>query len=81
MSDGDPKTVVLVVDDNPETLAMLTAALEQIGALVLVATDGGGAMKAVSRIVPVSTWIITCARVGQTCNTLIQKRTRNSLHM
>jgi DNA-binding NarL/FixJ family response regulator len=52
MNDGDPKTVVLVVDDNPETLAMLTAALEQIGALVLVATDGGGAMKAVSRIVP-----------------------------
>jgi DNA-binding NarL/FixJ family response regulator len=31
---------------------MLTAALEQIGALVLVATDGAGAMKAVSRIVP-----------------------------
>jgi DNA-binding NarL/FixJ family response regulator len=52
MNDGDPRTVVLVVDDNPETLSMLTAALEQIDALVLVATDGAAAMKAVSRMVP-----------------------------
>jgi len=52
MSDGEPKTVVLVVDDNPETLAMLTDALEQIGALVLVAMDGASAMTAVTRIVP-----------------------------
>lgn len=52
MNDGDPKTVVLVVDDNPDTLAMLTAALEQIGAQVLVATDGERALKAVALIVP-----------------------------
>lgn len=52
MNDGDPRTVVLVVDDSPGTLAMLTDALEQIGALVLVATDGASAMTAVSRIVP-----------------------------
>ncbi len=47
MSDGDPRTVVLVVDDSPETLSMLTAALEQFGALVLVATDGARALTAV----------------------------------
>lgn len=52
MNDADPKTVVLVVDDNPDTLAMLTAALEQLGAQVLVATDGERALTAVARIVP-----------------------------
>lgn len=52
MTEAEARTVVLVVDDNPETLAMLTAALEQIGALVLIATDGERAMTAVTRIVP-----------------------------
>jgi DNA-binding NarL/FixJ family response regulator len=52
MSDADPRTVVLVVDDSPETLSMLTAALEQFGALVLVATDGARALTAVGQIVP-----------------------------
>ncbi|WP_414653260.1 response regulator [Hyphomicrobium sp.] len=52
MTEADPKTVVLVVDDSPETLAMLNAALEQIGAMVLVATDGAGAFKSVASIVP-----------------------------
>lgn len=52
MTDAEAKTIVLVVDDNPDTLAMLTAALEQIGALVLIATDGERAMTAVARIVP-----------------------------
>lgn len=52
MSDAEAKTIVLVVDDSPDTLAMLTAALEQIGALVLIATDGERAMTTVTRIVP-----------------------------
>lgn len=52
MTDAEAKTIVLVVDDNPDTLAMLTAALEQIGALVLIATDGERAMTTVARIVP-----------------------------
>jgi DNA-binding NarL/FixJ family response regulator len=52
MNDSDSRTVVLVVDDNPDTLAMLTEALEQIGAMVLVATDGEGALISVARIVP-----------------------------
>ena len=52
MSDADPRIVVLVVDDSPDTLSMLTAALEQIGALVLVATDGARALTAVGQIVP-----------------------------
>jgi DNA-binding response OmpR family regulator/DNA-binding CsgD family transcriptional regulator len=52
MNDAEAKTIVLVVDDSPDTLAMLTAALEQIGALVLIATDGERAMTTVTRIVP-----------------------------
>ncbi len=52
MSEAESRTVALVVDDSPETLAMLTAALEQIGAVVLVATDGESAIKSVERIVP-----------------------------
>lgn len=52
MTDADPRTVVLVVDDSPDTLAMLTAALEQSGALVLVATDGQRALASVERVVP-----------------------------
>ncbi|WP_072394202.1 response regulator [Hyphomicrobium sp. CS1GBMeth3] len=52
MTESDPKAVVLVVDDNPETLDMLTDALEQIGAQVLVATDGERTLTTVARIVP-----------------------------
>ena len=52
MNDAESRTVVLVVDDSPETLSMLTAALEQFGALVLVATDGARALTAVGQIVP-----------------------------
>ena len=52
MNDAVSRTVVLVVDDSPETLSMLTEALEQFGALVLVATDGTRALTAVAQIVP-----------------------------
>jgi DNA-binding response OmpR family regulator/DNA-binding CsgD family transcriptional regulator len=52
MTERDPRTVVLVVDDSPETLAMLTAALERTGSVVLVATDGERALAAVERVVP-----------------------------
>jgi DNA-binding NarL/FixJ family response regulator len=47
-----PRDIVLVVDDSPETLGMLTDALEQSGATVLVATDGETALELVERITP-----------------------------
>ena len=52
MTDAGSRTVVLVVDDSPETLAMLNEALERTGAVVLVATDGDRALTAVERVVP-----------------------------
>lgn len=47
-----PRDIVLVVDDSPETLGMLTDALEQSGATVLVATDGEAALDLTQRITP-----------------------------
>ena len=52
MSEDAGRTVVLVVDDSPETLAMLTAALEGAGILTLVATDGERAITAISHAAP-----------------------------
>ncbi|MFD1702896.1 response regulator [Methylopila henanensis] len=52
MSEAARRTVVLVVDDSPETLAMLTAALEGAGMIALVATDGAGAIAAVGHAAP-----------------------------
>jgi DNA-binding NarL/FixJ family response regulator len=46
------RDIVLVVDDSPETLGMLTDALEQSGATVLVATDGAAALDLTGRITP-----------------------------
>jgi len=47
-----PRDIVLVVDDSPDTLGMLTDALEQGGATVLVATGGADALALVERITP-----------------------------
>lgn len=47
-----PRDVVLVVDDSPDTLGMLTEALDQSGATVLVATGGAEALAVVEKIVP-----------------------------
>ncbi|MGA0533538.1 response regulator [Hansschlegelia sp. KR7-227] len=52
MTEEDARTVVLVVDDSPDTLAMLTAALERTGAVVLVAIDGLSALALVDRVAP-----------------------------
>ena len=52
MSSADARTVVLVVDDSPDTLAMLTAAIEPTGAVVLVAPDGESALASVQRVAP-----------------------------
>ncbi|GLK68017.1 response regulator transcription factor [Hansschlegelia plantiphila] len=52
MSETDPPTVVLVVDDSPETLGMLTEALERVGWTVLVAPGGAEALRVVERVTP-----------------------------
>ena len=46
------RDIVLVVDDNPDTLGFLTEALEASGAMVLVATGGEQALAIVERITP-----------------------------
>ncbi|MEJ0095366.1 MAG: response regulator transcription factor [Methylocella sp.] len=46
------RNIVLVVDDSPDTLSLLTDALEQAGATVLVAVSGEIALDLVRRITP-----------------------------
>ena len=46
------RDIVLVVDDSPEALGFLTAALEQAGITVLVATNGEAALSISSRVTP-----------------------------
>lgn len=56
MTGSDPdarcRDVVLVVDDSPETVGMLTSALEAAGITVLVALDGHRALSLVERVTP-----------------------------
>ena len=46
------RDIVLVVDDSPETLSLLTDALEDAGVTVLVATEGANALTLVQQITP-----------------------------
>lgn len=46
------RDIVLVVDDNPDTLGFLTETLEAQGAMVLVATGGEAALAIAERITP-----------------------------
>lgn len=48
---GD-KSIALVVDDNPESLGMVSAALEAEGMTVLVARDGNSAIQLTNRVQP-----------------------------
>jgi len=50
----DPKRrdVALVVDDSPETLRLLTDALDGAGMTVMVALDGASAMRIVDQVTP-----------------------------
>ncbi len=49
---ANPRDIVLIVDDSPETLGFLTDALEQSGFSVLIATSGKAALNVVDRITP-----------------------------
>lgn len=52
MHSVERRDIVLVVDDSPETLSLLTDALEAAGATVLVATEGANALALAERITP-----------------------------
>lgn len=46
------RSIALVVDDNPESLGMVSAALEKEGMTVLVARDGASAIRLAHRVQP-----------------------------
>jgi DNA-binding NarL/FixJ family response regulator len=52
MPKSESRDIVLVVDDSPETLRLLTDALEEAGMTVLVAREGEHALSIVERVVP-----------------------------
>lgn len=52
MADARPHDIVLVIDDLPDTLKMLTDALDDAGMTVLVAIEGEQALSMVQKITP-----------------------------
>lgn len=52
MSRTAARDIVLVVDDSPDTLKMLTEAIEDAGMTVLVAREGAQALSMVGRVTP-----------------------------
>jgi len=52
MRRSETRDIVLVVDDSPETLRLLTDALEEAGMTVLVAREGEHALSIVEKVVP-----------------------------
>jgi DNA-binding response OmpR family regulator/DNA-binding CsgD family transcriptional regulator len=52
ISEAKKRDVALVVDDSPETLRLLTDALDHAGMTVMVAMDGAAALRIVDQITP-----------------------------
>ena len=52
LTDVDSKNIALVVDDNPDSLGMVSTALESEGMTVLVARDGHTAIQLTERVQP-----------------------------
>src|SRR6202795_1468806 len=52
ITDPKKRDIALVVDDSPETLRLLTDALDGAGMTVMVAMDGAAAMRIVDQITP-----------------------------
>lgn len=52
MPNKETRDIVLVVDDSPETLRMLTDAIEEAGMTVLVAREGDYALSIIERVLP-----------------------------
>src|SRR6201997_3798049 len=52
ITESKKRDVALVIDDSPETLRLLTDALDNVGMTVMVALDGASAMRIVDQITP-----------------------------
>src|SRR5580658_419738 len=52
IAESKKRDIALVVDDSPETLRLLTDALDGAGMTVMVAMDGAAAMRIVEQITP-----------------------------
>jgi DNA-binding response OmpR family regulator/DNA-binding CsgD family transcriptional regulator len=52
MRKSETRDIVLVVDDSPETLRMLTDAIEDAGMTVLVAREGKHALSIIEKVLP-----------------------------
>jgi len=52
MPKRETRNIALVVDDSPDTLSVLTDALEEAGMTVLVARDGDAALSIAERVTP-----------------------------
>src|SRR5512140_3897288 len=52
ITESKKRDVALIVDDSPETLRLLTDALDGAGMTVMVALDGASAMRIVDQITP-----------------------------
>ncbi len=52
ITEAKKRDVALVVDDSPETLRLLTDALDNAGMTVMVAMDGAAAIRIVDQITP-----------------------------
>lgn len=52
MRNSETRNIVLVVDDSPETLRLLTDAIEDAGMTVLVAREGAHALSIVEKLLP-----------------------------
>ncbi|NVK20329.1 MAG: response regulator [Methylocystaceae bacterium] len=69
---------ILVVDDSPDTLGMVTTALENLGVTLLVALDGESALKITQQITP-DVILMDCVMPGmdgfETCVALKQNPT------
>ena len=73
----ETRDIVLVVDDSPETLRMLTDAIEEAGMTVLVAREGEHALSIVERMTPdviLMDALMPGADGFETCRRLKQKK-------
>src|ERR1700760_3118613 len=52
IAESKKRDIALVIDDSPETLRLLTDALDSAGMTVMVAMDGAAAMRIVEQITP-----------------------------
>src|ERR1700755_474276 len=52
IAESKKRDIALVIDDSPETLRLLTDALDSAGMAVMVAMDGASAMRIVEQITP-----------------------------